>query len=151
MQETVNIFEAGPVEGRIDIGELAGSTGTSAFVYDIAPGAASCPYHYEYVEEWLLVVAGEAAIRTPDGERAVAAGQLVCFPAGAAGAHRIANRGEVPCRVLMFSARRVPAVSVYPDSDKIGVWPSEDGTDDGFFVRSSGVSWAHGEDGWHTA
>jgi uncharacterized cupin superfamily protein len=151
MQETVNIFETGPIEGRIDIGGLAGSTETSAFVYDIAPGEASCPYHYEYVEEWLLVVAGEAAIRTPDGERAVAAGQLVRFPAGASGAHKIANRGEVPCRVLIFSARRAPAVSVYPDSDKIGVWPSEDGADDGFYVRSSGVSWSHGEDGWHTA
>ena len=151
MQETVNIFEAGPIEGRIDIADLAGSSETSAFVYDIAPGAASCPYHYEYVEEWLLVVAGEAAIRTPDGERAVAAGQLVRFPAGASGAHKIANRGEIPCRVLMFSARRAPAVSVYPDSDKIGIWPSEDGTDDGFFVRSSGVAWSHGEDGWHTA
>ncbi|HEY3775020.1 MAG TPA: cupin domain-containing protein [Solirubrobacteraceae bacterium] len=151
MQETVNIFDAGPIEGRIDIGGLAGSSETSAYVYDIAPGEASCPYHYEYVEEWLLVVAGEAAVRTPDGERAVAAGQLVRFPAGAAGAHKVANRGAVPCRVLMFSAQRAPAVSVYPDSDKIGIWPSEDGADDGFYVRSTGVSWAHGEDGWHTA
>ncbi len=151
MNETVNIFEAGPIDGRIDIAGLAGSGETSAFVFDIAPGGASCPYHYEYVEEWLLVVAGEAAIRTPDGERAVAAGQLVRFAAGAAGAHKVANRGEVPCRVLMFSARRAPAVSVYPDSDKIGIWPSEDGTDDGFYVRSTGVAWSHGEEGWHTA
>ncbi|HTU28263.1 MAG TPA: cupin domain-containing protein [Solirubrobacteraceae bacterium] len=151
MQESVNIFEAAPIEGRIDIGELAGSDETSAYVYDIDPGAASCPYHYEYVEEWLLVVSGEAAVRTPDGERSVSAGQLVRFPAGAAGAHKIANRGEVPCRVLMFSARRAPAVSVYPDSDKIGIWPSEDGADDGFFVRDTAVSWAHGEDDWYKA
>ena len=151
MQETVNIFQAGPIEGRIDLGELAASSQTSAFVYDIAPGEASCPYHYEYVEEWMLVVAGEAAVRTPEGERAVAAGGLVRFPAGPAGAHKIANRGELPCRVLMFTRRSAPAVSVYPDSDKIGVWPSEDGTDDGFFVRSSGVAWSHGEDGWDRA
>jgi uncharacterized cupin superfamily protein len=151
MQETVNIFEAGPIQGRIDIAGLAGSSKTSAYVYDIAPGGASCPYHYEYVEEWLLVIAGEAAVRTPEGERALAAGQLVRFPAGPEGAHKIANRGEVPCRVLMFSAVGAPAVSVYPDSDKIGVWPSEDGADDGFFVRSTGVSWSHGEEGWHRA
>ena len=99
MNETVNIFEAGPIEGRLDVAELAGSSETSAYVYDIAPGEASCPYHYEYIEEWLLVVAGEAAIRTPEGERAVAAGQLVRFPAGAGGAHKIANRGEAPRRV----------------------------------------------------
>ncbi len=151
MDETVNIFEQGPIEGRVDLGGLAGSSETSAYVYDIAPGAASCPYHYEFVEEWLLVVAGEAAVRTPEGERAVGAGQVVRFPAGAAGAHKIANRGEVACRVMMFSAQRSPAVSVYPDSDKIAVWPTEDGTDDGIFVRSTAVSWSYGEDGWNVA
>lgn len=151
MNETINIFEAGPIEGRLDVGELADSTETSAYVYDIAPGEASCPYHYEYVEEWLLVVTGEAVIRTPDGERTIARGGLVRFPAGPGGAHKVANRGELPCRVLMFSRQSTPAVSIYPDSDKIGVWPGGDGTDAGFFVRSTGVSWSHGEDGWHAA
>ncbi len=151
MQETVNIFEAGPIEGRIDVAALAGSSETSAFLYDIAPGGASCPYHYEYVEEWLLVVAGEATIRTPDGEHRVPAGRLIRFPAGAGGAHKIANRGAVPCRVLMFSARAAPSVSVYPDSGKIGVWAGGDGSDDHFFVRASAVPWSHGEDGWHEA
>ena len=32
------------------------------------------------------------------------------------------NRGETPARLLMFSSSREPAVAVYPDSDKIGVW-----------------------------
>ena len=151
MNETVNIVEEGPIEGRIDLGELAGSSDTSAYVYDIAPGEAACPYHYEYVEEWLLVIAGEAAIRTPQGERTARAGQLVRFPAGAAGAHKVANRGEVPCRILMFSTQRGPAVSVYPDSDKIGVWPGGHGEDDLIFVRSTAVSWSHGEDDWYRA
>jgi len=29
--------------------------------------------------------------------------------------------------VLMFSSSREPSVAVYPDSDKIGVWPGNDG------------------------
>jgi hypothetical protein len=29
-------------------------------------------------------------------------------------------------RVLMWSGSREPAVAVYPDSDKIGVWPGAD-------------------------
>ena len=33
------------------------------------------------------------------------------------------NRSESPARVLMFSSSRAPAVSVYPDSDKIGYSP----------------------------
>ena len=28
------------------------------FVYDLDPGSSSSPYHYEYEEEWLLVVDG---------------------------------------------------------------------------------------------
>src|SRR4029453_17578728 len=28
----------------------------------------SFPYHYEYVEEWLLVVGGVVVVRVPDGE-----------------------------------------------------------------------------------
>ena len=31
-------------------------------------GQAVCPYHYEYAEEWLLVLEGEVVVRTPDGE-----------------------------------------------------------------------------------
>ena len=29
----------------------------------------------------------------------------------------------------MFSSSRAPAVSVYPDSDKIGVWPGDEEND----------------------
>jgi uncharacterized cupin superfamily protein len=151
VKETVNIFEQPPIQGRIDLAELAGSTETSAFLYEIAPGGASCPYHYEYAEEWLLVVSGTATIRTPDGERPLTAGQLVRFPAGPSGAHRMSNRGEEPCRFLMFSEQRTPAVSVYPDSDKLGVWSGGDEADDLIFVRSTAVPWSHGEDGWNQA
>jgi uncharacterized cupin superfamily protein len=150
MKETLNIFAALPNGGRIDLGSLAGSDETAMFVYDIAPGHSSCPYHYEYVEEWLLVVSGQATVRTPDGDRTVAAGEIVRFPSGPAGAHKISNHGEVSCRTLLFSAARAPAVSVYPDSDKIAVWP---GDDDGdlIFVRETAVPWSHGEDGWDRA
>ena len=138
MEETANIYGAGPIEGRLDLGALAGSTRTAVYLY-------------EYVEEWMLVVAGEASVRTPDGERSVGAGELVRFPAGPQGAHKIANRGEVGCRVMMLSARRAPAVSVYPDSDKIGLWAGDDMDSELFFLRGAAVTWEHGEDGWHEA
>lgn len=151
MQQTVNIFNQGPFEGRLDLGRLAGSSQTAAFLYEIEPGAASCPYHYEYVEEWMLVVSGEATVRAPDGEHTVAAGELVRFAAGPDGAHRMSNRGDVPLRMLILSAARAPAVSVYPDSDKIGIWAGEDMDHELFFVRDTAVTWAHGEDGWDKA
>ena len=47
---------------------------------------------------------------------------------------------------MMFSSSRVPAVSVYPDSDKIGVWPGNE-ADDLVFIRETAVAWSDGEDG----
>jgi hypothetical protein len=44
----------------------------------------------------------------------------------------------------------VPAVSVYPDSDKIAIWPGEE-ADAAIFKRGSAVPWAEGEDGWENA
>jgi uncharacterized cupin superfamily protein len=151
MQRTVNILEAAGLDGRLDLGGLSGSSKTAAYLYEIAPGAASCPYHYEYVEEWMLVVAGEATVRTPDGQHTVGAGELVRFAAGPNGAHKMSNRGKVPLRMLIFSEIRAPAVSVYPDSDKIGIWAGEDMDNELFFVRDQAVTWAHGEDGWDKA
>jgi hypothetical protein len=39
----------------------------------------------------------------------------------------LTNRAEQPARLIMFSSSREPAVAVYPDSDKIGVWPGDNG------------------------
>jgi uncharacterized cupin superfamily protein len=151
MIEALNIFEAAIAKGRIDVGAAAGSAEVSAYVYDIAPGASSSPYHYEYVDEWLLVVAGSVVVRTPDGEHPLTAGALVRFPAGPAGAHKVMTRRDSPARTMLFSASRGPAVSVYPDSNKIGVWPGESDEDGLVFVRDAAVPWSHGEDGWHRA
>jgi uncharacterized cupin superfamily protein len=146
----VNIFSAENPEGRIDVARAVGSAATAMYVYDLAPGESSCPYHYEYEEEWLLVVDGTIVVRAPDGEHTLERGDLVCFPAGPAGAHKIMNRSESPARTLAFSSARVPAVSVYPDSNKIGVWPG-DPTNELVFRRDTAVPWADGEEGWEKA
>jgi uncharacterized cupin superfamily protein len=136
--------------GRIDVSRALGSEATAMYVYDVPPGGSSSPYHYECEEEWLLVLDGTIVVRVPDGEELLERGDLVRFPAGPAGAHKVMNRGESTARILMFSSSRVPAVSVYPDSDKIGVWPGGEG-DDLIFKRSTAVPWAEGEDGWESA
>jgi uncharacterized cupin superfamily protein len=148
--EPVNVFTAENLEGRIDVSRAVGSAGTAMYIYDLAPGQSSCPYHYEYEEEWLLVVDGAVVVRTPDGELAVERGDLVCFPPGPAGAHKIMNRSQSPARTVMFSSTRVPAVSVYPDSDKIGVFPGDE-RDELIFKRGTAVPWSEGEDGWEKA
>jgi hypothetical protein len=50
----------------------------------------------------------------------------------------------------MFSSSRVPAVSVYPDSDKIAVWSGNE-PDELIFKRATAVKWSEGEEGWHLA
>jgi uncharacterized cupin superfamily protein len=143
----VNVFDMEIPEGRADVGRAAGGEATTIFVYDVEPGSSSCPYHYEYEEEWLLVLDGSLVLRAPDGERTLTRGELVCFPPGPAGAHKLTNRTETTARMMMFSNARVPAVSVYPDSDKIGVWPGNE-ADSLIFKRGSAVSYSEGEEGF---
>jgi uncharacterized cupin superfamily protein len=148
--QSVNVFKVEKPEGRLDVAELLGSSGLAMFVYDLEPGRSSSPYHYEYEEEWLLVVEGTLVLRGPDGERSLERGDLVCFAAGPEGAHKVMNRSDAPARTLMFSSSRVPAVSVYPDSDKIGVWSGNE-ADELIFKRGTAVPWSEGEEGWHLA
>jgi uncharacterized cupin superfamily protein len=145
--DAINIFRGEKLEGRIDVGHALRSSETAMYIYDLSPGQLQCPYHYEYNEEWLLVADGTIVLREPVGERRLECGDLVCFPPGPRGAHQIINRSESPARTLMFPSSRVPAVSVYPDSSKIGVWPGNE-DDDLVFRRDTAVSWADGEEGW---
>jgi len=60
------------------------------------------------------------------------------------------NRTASPARTLLLSVDHGPAVSVYPDSNKVGVWPGEFDENGLIFVRDTAVPWSHGEDGWNS-
>jgi uncharacterized cupin superfamily protein len=109
-----------------EVGRAAGGRELSVRLFEIPAGESLCPYHYEYVEEWLVVLEGELAMRVPSGEQSVARGDVVCFAPGPDGAHKLTNRSGAPAQILMFSSAREPSVAVYPDSDKIGVWPGRE-------------------------
>jgi uncharacterized cupin superfamily protein len=130
----VNLFD--DFTGRLDIGGALGSAETAMYLYDVEPGG-SFPYHYEYVEEWLLVVDGAVTVRTPEGEQELQRGDLVRYSPGPDGAHQIKNRGDATARVLLFSKATVPSVAVYPDTDTIGVWPDDD--TEYYFKRDTAV------------
>jgi hypothetical protein len=49
----------------------------------------------------------------------------------------------------MFSSSRAPAVAVYPDSDKVGVYVDE--SSELIFKRGTAVPWSEGEEGWDRA
>jgi uncharacterized cupin superfamily protein len=128
------------------LGPLVGAAETGMSVYEVPPGQAICPYHYENgEEEWLVVLTGRPTLRHPDGSDALEPWDVVCFPSGPEGAHAVRNDTEEPVRVLMFSTVRHPAVTVYPDSDKLGVWTSKDKVDNVIVRRSSNVDYYDGE------
>lgn len=108
-----------------NVGRAAGGRALAVKVYELPNGQSVCPYHYEYEEEWLVVLSGSVLLRTPTDQRTLREGEIVCFVPGRAGAHKLTNREQQTARLMMFSSAREPAVAVYPDSDKIGVWPGE--------------------------
>jgi uncharacterized cupin superfamily protein len=133
--------------GMFRPGKAVGAKDTGASVYELPPGQAVCPYHYEYgEEEWALVLEGTVTLRTPEGSEQLGPQELVFFPKGPDGAHLIRNDGDAPARVLMFSNVITPTASAYPDSGKVGIWTGFEG-EDVMVERSSNVGYYHGETG----
>ena len=133
--------------GMVRLGPQFGARDTGASLYELPPGQALCPYHYEFgEEEWAMVLAGRPSIRTPEGTEEAEPLDVFFFPTGPAGAHQIRNDTDAPVRVLMWSSVRYPTATAYPDSDKLGVWTG-DKAEDGLFVRSTAVEYFHGETG----
>jgi uncharacterized cupin superfamily protein len=134
MGEAANLFEVETGQDEGDpagyetpyarVGPLIGGAALGASVYVLNEGQGVCPYHYEYGnEEWLLVLEGRPTLRHPEGENELEPGDVVCFPEGPEGAHKVTNQRPETARIVIFSTKSDPSISVYPDSNKIGVWP----------------------------
>jgi uncharacterized cupin superfamily protein len=105
---------------RARVGRQAGARELGASVYELPPGGSTFPLHVHHAnEEILLVLAGRPTLRTLEGERELAPGDLVCFRTGRRGAHRVDNRGEAPARVLIVSTMIGPEVVEHVDSQKV--------------------------------
>jgi uncharacterized cupin superfamily protein len=133
--------------GMARLGQLLGGAAKESgiTVYELPPGQAVCPYHYECgEEEWLLVLEGNPTLRHPDGSERLQPWDAVFFPKGPEGAHGIRNETEETARVLMFSTVVVPTATVYPDSDKVGIWTGDPDADV-IVRRESKVGYFDGE------
>jgi uncharacterized cupin superfamily protein len=132
----VNLFEA---EIQYDDADPAGYRGGAVRVwrelaaqqiafnlFELPPGEALCPYHYEPgQEEWIIVLSGRLVLRTPDGEQELGPWDCYFCPDGEAGLHKTSNPFAEPCRFVIWSNRTNPGAAVYADSNKIGVWPPD--------------------------
>jgi uncharacterized cupin superfamily protein len=108
------------------IGRRLGAEKIGGSLYEVDPGEKLRPYHLHHAnEEWLLVVRGRPTLRTPEGERELAEGEVVCFPRGPEGAHQVINGSAEPVRVFMLSTMVMPEIVEYPDSEKVGARDAE--------------------------
>jgi uncharacterized cupin superfamily protein len=131
--------------GMFRLGPRFEAVDTGATLYELPPGEAICPYHYEYgEEEWALVVTGRPSVRTPEGTDRLKPWDMVFFPKGPDGAHQLLNDSDEPVRVLMWSTVVHPNATAYPDSDKVGVWTGIK-AENLMVRRSSGVDYWDGE------
>jgi uncharacterized cupin superfamily protein len=133
--------------GANRFGPSIGASKIGGTIYDLPPGQSICPYHYEYDEEWLVVLGGRPVVRTPEGEERLETGDVVCFPTGPEGAHKVTNvDAEGDVRVLMLSTLTDPSIAFYPDSDKVGVFGGRHPDDFRLLIpRDAGVDYYEGE------
>ena len=99
------------------LGAAAGSQRLGASIVELASGTLSSPYHFHHAnEEMLIVLSGTPELRTPDGLRELQPGEVISFPSGPEGAHRVRNTSSEPCRLLFISELNFPDILSYPDT-----------------------------------
>jgi uncharacterized cupin superfamily protein len=139
---------------RKQLAEAAGGEELGCSLYELPAGERSWPYHYHAAnEEALYVLAGEGTLRLDDETHPLRPGEYAAFPADGSGAHRVVNDGDDPLRYLVVSTMREPDVTLYPDSEKFGVYVGsppggrEERSLSGYYRIGDDVDYWDGEDG----
>jgi uncharacterized cupin superfamily protein len=104
------------------LAEAAGSEYLGSTLYELAPGQEMVFHYHLQREELLIVLDGHLELRTATGWRTLPAGEVVAFPRGERGAHGYRNTTDKPTRLLMISEMDGPNLSVYPDTNQIGIF-----------------------------
>jgi len=108
---------------RKQLGEAANGEELGCSLYELPPEDGAWPYHYHAAnEEAIYVLAGSGRLRLDGDTHSLAAGDYVALPADERGAHRVVNDGGDTLRYLVVSTMTNPDVTVYPDSEKFGVF-----------------------------
>ena len=96
----------------------------------------------------IIVLRGSPTLRTLDGTRQLAPGDVVACPVGPRGAHQLQNNTDEPIRALVISTMVYPEIAEQLDSDKILVHSAPPGTADRIamaFPRNAQVERLAGE------
>ena len=89
-------------------------------LYELPPAQTQVLYHFHHGnDEAVVVLSGTPTVRTPEGERVLAPGDVVFFPHGPEGTHQLYNEADEPARYLIAASHVSPEVVEYPDSGKL--------------------------------
>ena len=89
-------------------------------IAEIPPGSTNAPLHWHAAEEELFVVlSGTSTLISDRGEHELRAGDYVSFRTRPQGAHKVVNRSDAPCEILMIANIDAGDICYYPDSKKL--------------------------------
>jgi uncharacterized cupin superfamily protein len=132
------------------IGERIGARKLGYNLTVCPPGKRGCPFHNHRInEEMFFILEGEGLLRFGDEEYPLRKHDLIaCPPGGRDVAHQIINTGKVDLKYLALSTQQLEEIAEYPDSDKVGVFVGEYGSQDLRLLFRSGdaVGYFEGED-----
>ena len=107
---------------RKQLGSATGGEKLGCSLYEVPPGRRAWPRHYHLAnEEAIYILRGSGRLRIGDEEVMVSEGDYVSLPVGEETAHQILNTSDELLRYLCFSTMISPEVTLYPDSNKVGV------------------------------
>jgi len=90
--------------------------GVSHIVLD--PGRISSQRHWhEDIDEFVVILDGEAVLIEDDGETILRAGDCAAFPKDVANGHHLVNRSDRPCVFLAMDSQLAEGDCHYPDID----------------------------------
>lgn len=111
---------------RKKLGQAAGGEKIGCGLYELPPGKKSWPYHYHTAnEEVIYVLEGTGTLRIGGSEAEIVAGDYIALPVGEEYARRVINTSDDPLRYLCLSTMTEPEISVFPDSEKVGLFAGE--------------------------
>lgn len=139
---------------RQSITSALGSQMLGASVFKLPPNKKAFPYHFHYSnEEMIYVMSGEGSLKTPDGLKAIKAGDFIGLPINEDNAHQVINTSDAELVYLCISTMVAPDVMEYPDSGKVGVMAGNAPGGDkslsklkAFFKKDDAVGYFEGEE-----
>lgn len=113
--------------------------------YEIMPGKSAYPKHYHsYNTECFYIIDGEGLIETLDSNIRVKSGDIIVFPCGENGLHKLINTSNTKKLLYIdFDTTNSPDIIHYVDSDKIGI--IEHNISSTFFRNEDNVDYYEGE------